>query len=134
MVVGDHANSYKPFVNDDWMWDYGAEVWCNLPGRYVTVHADLSHLNGSYEMSICNIGLFGTKYARASTVSEYVYLKPYDVYIKIKIDHVASTYYIGNTLDIKLRVKNHAQFGWVAIECNASFCEVTFARIDLEGV
>ena len=45
--------------------NYGAEVWCNQPGRYVTVLADLSSLNGStFEVSICNLGVFGTKFER----------------------------------------------------------------------
>lgn len=78
MVIDDHANSYKQFTNNEWMWNYGAEVWCNLPGRYVTIHADLSLLAGAYEMSICNIGLYGTKYARASAVPQSVYFRPYD--------------------------------------------------------
>ena len=45
-------------------WKYGKEVWCNLEGQYTTIVADLSGLTGSYEMSLCNIGIMGTKYVR----------------------------------------------------------------------
>ena len=34
-------------------WTYGKEVWCNLEGRYMYIIADLSHLVGSYTMSLC---------------------------------------------------------------------------------
>ena len=28
------------------MWNYGAEIWCNLEGRYTTIVADLTELSG----------------------------------------------------------------------------------------
>ena len=69
MKVGEHASSYKDYVlngsSKEFIWNYGAEVWCNKPGQYVTIVADLTTLVGSYEMSVCNLGLFGTKYERA---------------------------------------------------------------------
>ena len=68
MKVGEHASSYKDYVlsfsSNSFMWKYGAEVWCNKPGQYVTIVADLTTLVGSYEMSVCNLGVFGTKYER----------------------------------------------------------------------
>ena len=53
--------------NGDPFWKYGAEIWCNLKGQYVTLVADLAHLSGqSYEMSICALGLMGVEYVRDS--------------------------------------------------------------------
>ena len=45
------------------VWKYGGEHWCNMQGRYTTIVADLSHLVGAYEMSLCNVAIMGTKYA-----------------------------------------------------------------------
>ena len=45
------------------IWNYGKEVWCNKEGRYTTIEFDYTHLSGgSYELSICSVGLFGTAY------------------------------------------------------------------------
>ena len=51
--------------SDVQMWNYGAEIWCNLEGQYTTIVADLTDLSGqAYEMSICNLGVMGTEYVR----------------------------------------------------------------------
>ena len=81
MVVGDYVNSYKEvFVRGTSrgdFWNYGAEVWCNLPGQYVTILADLSTLVGAYEMSICNLGIYGTKYEHPAPIPNQINIKPY---------------------------------------------------------
>ena len=47
------------------VWNYGVEIWCNLKGRYTHIVADLNHLApGPYEMSICNLGIMGTRFER----------------------------------------------------------------------
>ena len=47
------------------LWNYGIEIWCNLEGQFVTLVANLAHLNGeSYEMSICSLGVMGAEYIR----------------------------------------------------------------------
>ena len=46
------------------MWNFGAEIWCNLAGQYTTIVADYSDLSGAYEMSICQLGVMGTEYVR----------------------------------------------------------------------
>ena len=49
------------------VWPYGAENWCNMEGSNLHLVADLSHLLDtyvSYTMSICTVGVFGTKYTR----------------------------------------------------------------------
>ena len=49
----DDAMALRNGINDGKAWAYGKEVWCNLEGRYMHVIADLSHLTGSYTMSLC---------------------------------------------------------------------------------
>ena len=78
MVVGDTTNSYTPsFENGVYegdMWNFGVEAWCNLPGRYVTFTGDVSSITGSYVMSICNVGVFGTIYERTSQIDSDISL------------------------------------------------------------
>ena len=70
MIVGDKENWYRkgeysgPKESGD-MWNYGAEVWCNLEGQFVTIVFDLTHLSGQpYTMTICSLGLMGVEYKR----------------------------------------------------------------------
>ena len=51
----------------------------------------------------------------------------------LKVDHVVSTYTIGNTLNIKVRVKDQGSFPWVSVVCYAAYCEVTFTNTGLSG-
>ena len=53
------------------VWTYGTEVWCNAKGQYVHIVADLSHLTGTYTMSLCSIGIMGTSFGREETVTSY---------------------------------------------------------------
>ena len=133
MVVGDIANSYSSTSGGD-LWNYGKEVWCNKPGQYITLEADLSSLIGAYEMTICQLGIFGTEYVRANSIPTQIKLLPYDTSSPVlQIDHITSSYTIGNTLNIKVRVRNGASFPWVAVSCLAldSFCQVTFTNTGL---
>ena len=132
MVVGDTANSYSYTKWGD-LWNYGKEVWCNKPGQYVTIEADLSSLSGAYEMTICQLGIFGTEYVRASSIPSQIKLLPYETSAVLQIDHITSSYTIGNTLDIKVRVRNGASFPWVTVSCLApdNFCKVTFTDTGL---
>ena len=53
------------------VWRFGMENWCNLQGQYMHMVADLEEhavnvgVADSEYVSICSIGVFGTKYARA---------------------------------------------------------------------
>ena len=59
-------------VSGDW-WNYGIEIWCNLEGQYITMVADLAHLNSqTYEMSICSLGVMGAEYVRDTQVPAVV--------------------------------------------------------------
>ena len=54
------------------VWTYGIEVWCNKPGRYVHIVADLAHLIGDYTMSLCSVGIMGASYVRDEPLPESV--------------------------------------------------------------
>ena len=67
--------------SDGWYWDvrlgsdvwtYGIEVWCNLEGQYVHIVADLSHLGGSYTMSLCSVGIMGASFVRDEPLPESI--------------------------------------------------------------
>ena len=85
-------------------------------------------------MSICSLGIFGTKYERADSIPSELYLRPYDTQYKLKVDHISSTLTIGNTLDIKVKVKDSVNFAWVAVDCTATSCEVTFTKNEISGL
>ena len=56
-------------VGQGMIWNYGKELWCNLEGQYMHFVAELSHLSASsYEMSICSLGIMGTRYVHSQSV------------------------------------------------------------------
>ena len=68
----DHPDNY---ITDLKYFPYGMEVWCNMPGKYVTIVADLNNLaqnvaTRDYKMSICNLGLFGTIYQQSGPIQD----------------------------------------------------------------
>ena len=51
------------------VWNYGSEIWCSQTGRYVHLIADMTHLvRKGYNVSICSLGLMGTKFDRDEPV------------------------------------------------------------------
>ena len=47
------------------IWPFGGEHWCNKEGTYLHIVSDLSHMaDQDYEMSICSLGVIGTRYVR----------------------------------------------------------------------
>ena len=64
--------SEKGGTNAD-MWAWGKELWANKQGRYIHFVADYSHLTGA-TVSICNLGIMGTKYVRDTPLPEEVTL------------------------------------------------------------
>ena len=55
-----------------YVWTYGVEVWCNKPGRFVNIVADLRHLTPPYEMSLCSVGIMGASYVRDEPLPEVI--------------------------------------------------------------
>lgn len=56
------------------VWNYGKEIWCNLQGRYTHIISDNnSREAGLYNsMSICSLGIFGTRYERTGRVPSQI--------------------------------------------------------------
>ena len=50
------------------VWPFGKENWCNLEGQYLHMVADMSqHVSTAADsdtVSICSVGVYGTKYVR----------------------------------------------------------------------
>ena len=92
--------NFKP----GYVWNYGREVWCNMQGQYVFIVADLSHLRGDYyKMSLCNLGIMGTRYVRDESFEESIEIIKGNS-ISILVPHVYSELPIANELEINLRL------------------------------
>ena len=73
MQTNDSANyhTWTANNNDNDVWNFGKEVWCNLEGQYMHIVADLSHLAGQdYNVELCTVGIMGTQYIRDQTLPE----------------------------------------------------------------
>ena len=68
-TTGDYVSlaDESEVTNASW-WNFGKEIWCNMEGQYTTIVADLTTLTGAYEMSLCNVGIMGTKYERIQVI------------------------------------------------------------------
>ena len=115
----DDPKSYSTVLYNDLyveMWNYGAEIWCNLEGQYTTIVADLTDLSGQdYEMSICNLGVMGTQYARGHSIPSNISVGQAETQV-IAVENITSKFTIGNVLDINLRQKAGTELLWVSIE------------------
>ena len=72
MSIDPVSGSWYEDENSVMVWKYGTELWCNMQGRYTHIVADLSLVQAPFTMSICQFGVFGTKYARNEEISETV--------------------------------------------------------------
>ena len=72
-----------------WRWQFGVEAWCNLEGRYTHIVADFSRITSSYQVSLCSIGVMGTKYDRSSTVVTSHIIKRGDA-LTFNVEHIQS--------------------------------------------
>ena len=98
--------------------------------------ADLSHLlqpphsYSTYTMSLCNLGIMGTKYEHNEPPPTEITLekgstKTFD------ISHITSTLTIGNTLQINIRQRSGFQHSFVTLSNNA---DSTTVIIDGNGL
>ena len=77
---------------------FGFEAWCNMSGQFTFFVATGVP---SVEVSICSVGVFGTRYIRASDPPSFITL---DACTKIlTVDHVHAEDAIGDTLAINLK-------------------------------
>ena len=85
-----------------------------MEGQYVHIVADLSHLVGSYTMSLCSIGVMGALYIRAETLPERI-----DLYegesLRLAVPHIFNEFSTGTEHTINLRQANSSQLPFVAI-------------------
>ena len=102
---------------------YGFESWCNLQGRYTSFVIDFPWLAANFngfvlenEYSICQVGIFGTKYVRETPAPTAVSLDS-GTTTSLTIQMLRSKFAIGNTLDIHLRQKpGDSVLSWVSFE------------------
>ena len=114
------------------VWNYGRENWCNLQGRYTMIVADLSHLSGNYEMSLCNVAIMGTKYKPKLANPTKANVKTNSSKV-LNMRKVVADLAIGNDLDIKFRFKPGSELDWVTIgsSCATDSCAIT---LDASGL
>ena len=77
-----------------------------MEGQYTTIVADLTSLTGPYDMSLCNVGIMGTKYERLSqVVASTLDTGSGQGTITLDISHitVALGFEISNAILIKMR-------------------------------
>lgn len=60
-----YSDFFDSFGLSTVVWNYGKEIWCNLQGQFMHIVADTKSLPASSELSLCQLGVFGTKYTRA---------------------------------------------------------------------
>ena len=85
------------------LWRYGFEAWCNLEGQYLHIVADLRELRSKeYEVSICSLGVMGTRYGRETQIDKQVTVLPGGS-ATFKVEKIEALIPIGNVLDIQLR-------------------------------
>ena len=87
-------------------WVYGFETWCNLEGQYTFIVMDLTNLSDdTYEMSLCTVGIMGTRYVRDGPENLEITIVRGDQG-QIEIQRVYSEMEIATDLNINLRLKN----------------------------
>ena len=89
------------------VWRFGMENWCNMQGRFVHFVADQSQqaaaANDSDTVSVCSVGIFGTKYVRDGPNLPEVIEIAADSSESIILADIYSQYEIATELDIKMR-------------------------------
>jgi len=61
-AVNSNFHSTVKGVDKEPMWNFGVEIWCNKPGRYTTIVADMSHISVSRRINLSHLGIMGTRY------------------------------------------------------------------------
>ena len=112
------------------MWNYGKEIWCNMEGRYLHVVADYSHESQTeYSISICSVGVFGTKYIRNTALETEIKIVA-DTVKNLEVPRIQSQFTIGNELNINLRQKPGSEVSWAQIIQTSP----TLVKIDTTGI
>ena len=85
-----------------------------MEGQYVHIVADLSHLVGSYTMSLCSIGIMGASYIRAEVLPERIDLNQ-DESMILAVPHIYNEFSTGTEHTINLRQANSSQLPFIFI-------------------
>ena len=105
-------NGFTSSFGPGFVWNYGKEVTCNLPGQYVHLVAYLDHLTPPYEMSICSYGIMGTFFERDELLPASLEVYQGET-TTLSIPHIYSGIEIGTKLAIDLRHKDGAELPFV---------------------
>ena len=95
----DDSSSYDSNNN----WKLGTEIWCNKQGRYIDVSFVMDSFadGATFEMSICTLGIMGTKYVlkEGEIMPTTISVEHLDTKV-VSIPLVESKFEIGDILDI----------------------------------
>ena len=95
------------------MWAFGKEIWVNKKGRYVHIVADYSHLSAA-TVSICNLGIMGTRYVRDTPIPTDVTLNMSET-MTVTVENIYAEIPIANTLIPHVRQAAGLELDWVSI-------------------
>ena len=104
------------------MWSFGKELWVNMKGRYIHFVADYSHLSDA-TVSICNLGIMGTKYVRDTPVPSEVTLKMGETNVFL-VEDIYAEIPIANTIVPRLRQAAGSELDWITINVQTGSSEV----------
>lgn len=110
------------------VWPFGGEHWCNTEGDHVHIVADLGHLDTDYEMSMCTLGLMGTRYIRDKSIPTEVNVSAGDSFT-LTVPHIYSEVEIGTELAINIRTSSSTET--IIIENQVSSTNVKIDASDL---
>ena len=93
------------------MWPFGFEAWCNLSGKYFYIEADLSNYTGEEEvdMSLCQLGLFGSQYGRDEELLPVYEIDQGDR-MTFQVQDIYSKIQIGTKIEIGVRQASDLYF------------------------
>ena len=107
---------------------YGFLQWCNMSGTYThIVFTDVPLV----DMSICNVGIFGTFFYRENLPESTVEI-PAGNTLTLEVEHIKASLEYAHSLDINLRQSSSsANLSFVTFKNEASSTEVI---INTEGI
>lgn len=130
-----YNNNYTVFHGQRGLvWPFGGEIWCNMEGRYLHFVADLSRYmpNGSQDtVSICAIGVFGTKYVRDGEPVPTSITMLRGASETFVVANIYPLHELGNELAINLR--QASSLGFVTLDQSDASSQ-TVVNIDSTGV
>ena len=100
------------------VWAWGKELWVNMQGRYIHFVADYSHRSGA-TVSICTLGIMGTKYVRDTPVPTELTLNAGET-LTLTVEDIYAEIAIANTLIPIVRQATSSALDWVSISSSGN--------------